>query len=201
MIADIQPHHLLQHLVPNLESIPVGVEIEYDDGSNKHAFTFTHHAAGLGFSTRVIYIHCTHLSEQFSLLVSFKTLTASDNDETLFAVKSPGDDTLTFAVTLQHGLQLVRVHYTDGFSSSAQTAAFRDESLFDGSWHSLVVTYSSDRIVLLVDCHLQHFTTVSRTFPSNIDIATQRFYIGNDGRRKRGIFSVSLHPLIFNNTT
>ena len=191
LFVDIQPHHLLQHLVPSLDNIPAGIQIEFDEHSNKHAFTFTHHASGLGFSTKTIYVHCDFFSEELSLLVSFKTLPTSTNEETLFAVKSPVDDAMTFGVTLHNGLELIRIRYSDGYSKTTQTADFRDEALFDGEWHSVVIVYNRDRIALLVDCSEQHFSQISRTFPTHVNIADHRFYIGNDGRRKRGIFSVS----------
>lgn len=188
----MEPHHLLQHLVPSLERLPAGIQIEYDERSGEHAFTFTLHASGLGLPAKTIFKHCSRFPQQLSLLVSFRASRDSDKEETVLAVGGRDDVTAKFALTLHHGLQLIRIHYTDGVSEDMQTADFRDQSLFDGSWHSMVVVYKSDTVVLFIDCRERHFTRISRTLSATLDIEKHRIYIGNDGRRSRSIFSVSL---------
>ena len=200
-IPDTGPVHLLQALVPSLDHIPAGVQIDYDATSGKHAFSFTPSAAGLRLPASSVFTAATascdyFAAEQISLLFAFKASAKTLTREEMLLALIPHDSSLEekhikFGIALNQNS--LKVYYWDEKSRVANRfVEFADESLFDQEWHSLIVVYDKEEITVTIDCGEPRILRMQRTLSAIINIASDGFYIANSNRGKRNLFSVSM---------
>jgi len=82
---------------------------------------------------------------------------------------------------------------------SLQVVEMKSVPVFDGEWHTLVVSVTAERIASRTDCRKRKQRRMRRPFPTLIDIRFDEVHIATCGRRASERFRVrnSTNKLIY----
>lgn len=187
----LQPIYLLGQAVPDRYRLPRGVNLVYDDEGYVHAFTFETQAKTLRFPASKIMTRCDIFPEEYSVLVTIKLdLRALVLEEYIFAIIPEN------SVEVQLGLRISRgriiFEYSDHRTPTGRTksAMFRNMRIFDGHWHTFVITVAGRTIGFKVDCGKQRTQRLRRDFPSLVNTSNSNIHVAN-GKTLTEQFSVS----------
>ena len=122
------------------------------------------------------------------MFLSLKISETAEKEESVFTLATRTDNQPLFQVTLNNRLKLLRVHYLS--SSKLETVDFLTPKLFDGQWHTLMLTVELNWVKVTIDCQGQDSVYVSRSLAADLRVRNAVLLVGNDGRKKSTIFSV-----------
>ncbi|XP_075463248.1 thrombospondin-type laminin G domain and EAR repeat-containing protein isoform X2 [Ascaphus truei] len=82
--------------------------------------------------------------------------------------------------------------HTNGWQTKV---TFRDVSLADNQWHTLVLAVSGNSLALTVDCSMPLEIVMDKPFPASLNTTGSWIYVGSR-RRRKGFFSGLLRQLV-----
>ena len=65
-----------------------------------------------------------------------------------------------------------------------RTTEFQNVKLYDGKWHTVILTLASNRVGLQIDCGKIKIKPIRRKFPAYLNTMESNFHIGNCNNRK-----------------
>ena len=187
--TDLSSLHLLHYVTRDMYQLPPGVELVYDEEANAHAYRFTSRARTLSFPATSLLTNCDYFPEEYSILVTFKTnpRTFSKN-ECIFSVVPPGSTKTKLGIRLSD--KKIQVDYSDGVTGRRHQVSFKESSIYDGAWHTIVVTVTAEAAGLRTDCKEGVTKRIVRRFPSYTNVRGDNVHVGNCNRDQRGQFTV-----------
>ena len=189
-LADLKPIYLLRHAVGEGSTLPAGVEIAYDDTNSLHAYRFTPRASALHFPASAFMTKCNFFPEEFSLLVTLKlNKNSSSADQCVFALIATGSTDVKLGVRVYR--RQVVIDYRHRSTRRHKETTFRQSAVFDGHWHTLIVSVTADRATLRMDCGRPKTRRIGREFPALLNTAAVNVHVGNCNRPRTGRFTVS----------
>ncbi|XP_035167973.1 thrombospondin-type laminin G domain and EAR repeat-containing protein-like isoform X1 [Oxyura jamaicensis] len=192
--TDLRPLDILSEVVP-AGGLARGLRVFQVQGVRGLQLT-TAWPRALGFPASRLFVHCDRFPEEFSIIVTLRVLDvpAKRNEYifTLMAEESPSVLVgLRYAPSKLHFL-----FWSQERSSGWQTrVTFRNVSLADSRWHTLVLAVSGQSFSLTVDCSSPKDVVVETPFPASLSVKRARFYLGNR-RRRKGLFTGLLRQLV-----
>ncbi|ELU02095.1 hypothetical protein CAPTEDRAFT_42858, partial [Capitella teleta] len=187
---ELEPVSLLARLAPSFYGLPRGVNVIYDATHYAHAYSFTTRAAGLHFLASDIVKFCNYFPEEFSLLITLKTSNTT-SEQCIMTLMPRASTEVKIGVTMS--LNVIRVTYA---SEKVISVDFDDmDAVFDGQWHSLVVSVTGDTVSVRVDCRHSVSRRLRRHFPAFVDAGNDEIHIGNCNG-ERGLFTGWLKDVI-----
>ncbi|KAI0234470.1 Thrombospondin-type laminin G domain and EAR repeat-containing protein [Lamellibrachia satsuma] len=187
--TDLKPIYVLRHAVGSGSTLPAGVEVAYDDANSLHAYRFTPRARDLHFPASAFMTACNNFPEEFSLLITLKlNKNTSADDQCIFALIPTGSTEVKLGIRL-YKRQLL-IDYRHRSTRRHREASFRQSAVFDGRWHTLIVSVTADKATLRVDCGRPRTRRMGREFPALLDTAGVNVHVGNCNRQRTGRFTV-----------
>ena len=179
----------MHYVTNNVYTLPAGLELVYDDAVNVHGYRFTSRARTLSFPAAKILRRCDYFPEEFSILVTFKLdPRIFTKNEYIFAIIPPGTTKSKLGIRLAE--KKIHVDYSDGVTGRRQHVTFKDSSIFDGAWHSLVVVVTAEQAGVRLDCKEEVYKKISRRFPTYLNIREDNIHLGNCNKEQKGQFTV-----------
>ncbi|XP_021249884.1 thrombospondin-type laminin G domain and EAR repeat-containing protein [Numida meleagris] len=150
----------------------------------------------LAFPASRLFLHCDRFPEEFSIIVTLRVLAVPTKRNeyvfTLMAEESPG-----VLVGLRYSPS--KLHFLFWSPERAggwqNRVTFRNVSLADSRWHTLVLAVSGQSFSLSVDCGLPKDVVAETPFPASLSVKRASFYLGNR-RRRKGFFTGLLRQLV-----
>ncbi|OXB83505.1 UNVERIFIED_CONTAM: hypothetical protein H355_006352 [Colinus virginianus] len=150
----------------------------------------------LAFPASRLFLHCDRFPEEFSIIVTLRVLAVPTKRNeyifTLMAEESPG-----VLVGLRYSPS--KLHFLFWSPERAggwqNRVTFRNISLADSRWHTLVLAVSGPSFSLSVDCGLPKDVVLETPFPASLSVKRASFYLGNR-RRRKGFFTGLLRQLV-----
>lgn len=197
-ISDLKPIYLLNIIAPDRFRLPPGVEISYDEKVNLHAYKFSPRASNLNFPSGLVFRYCEYFPEEFSILITMNA--GSDvisEEETIFSVIPLNDLKPKLGLELSKGK--LRYFHIDRLTKKVQTVEYKLAKIFDGDWHTIIVSITGSNVNVKVDCGKNRMRKIRRAFPSFLSVRDTNIHIGN-AKRKKTLFRVRfvLFLYIFN---
>eukprot|EP00076_Gallus_gallus_P008457 XP_004937080.1 thrombospondin-type laminin G domain and EAR repeat-containing protein isoform X2 [Gallus gallus] len=150
----------------------------------------------LAFPASRLFLHCDRFPEEFSIIVTLRVLAVPTKRNeyifTLMAEESPG-----VLVGLRYSPSKLHFLFWSPERSGGwqNRVTFRNVSLADSRWHTLVLAVSGQSFSLSVDCGLPKDVVVETPFPPSLSVKRASFYLGNR-RRRKGFFTGLLRQLV-----
>ncbi|NXC37541.1 TSEAR protein, partial [Penelope pileata] len=150
----------------------------------------------LAFPASRLFLHCDRFPEEFSLIVTLRVLSIpTERNEyifTLMAEEGPG-------VLLGLRYSPSKLHFLFWSPERAggwqNRVTFRNVSLADSRWHTLVLAVSGHSFSLAVDCGPPRDVVLETPFPTSLSVKSASFYLGSR-RRRKGSFTGLLRQLV-----
>ncbi|KAJ0070703.1 hypothetical protein NL108_017884, partial [Boleophthalmus pectinirostris] len=192
--TDLLPLDLLVRVVPPPSQAPPSqIHMVQSRGSRGLRVS-----APLSFSAALLFTHCEHFPEEFSLVVTFKLQQLRPKrNEWLLSLLEEGRERLEARLLLGLRVSRDRLHFLfpEASSGRRRRVTFREVALDDARWHTLSLAVTGHYFSLTVDCGLPLEIKQSRAFPSALSTRGARFYVGSGGQH-RGLFSGLLRQLV-----
>ncbi|XP_013394951.1 thrombospondin-type laminin G domain and EAR repeat-containing protein [Lingula anatina] len=194
----LRPIYLIGNAVPDRYQLPRGVNLIYDDEGYVHAFSFSKQAQTLRFPASNILTRCSIFPEEFSILVTLKlppNSVESIDNEYIFALMPEQSLEVKLGLRLSKGR--IIFDYTDYKTTpgTKRTSVFKVADIFDGKWHTFVLTVTAKIVGLRVDCKEQKYQKLRRSFPAWLNTTNNNVHIAN-GKTLTNQFSGLLKQLI-----
>ena len=190
--TDLRPIYLIDLTTKSERGLPPGVEIVYDEESSVHAYRFTKRAEYLRLQATQALPHCHFFPEEFSILLTFKlTMSPIDREECVFTLTSLGSKYSKMALKFQNYKLVFGYSDRKTPSKEAKRLEFKSRTLFDGEWHTIILSIAGTSATLTSDCGQPRIKPIERIFPAFLDTSDSDIFIGNCNGRS-GLFKVSL---------
>ncbi|CAH1789672.1 unnamed protein product [Owenia fusiformis] len=181
LFSYLKPLYLLNRVAPDRHHLPRGMEIAYDDEYLLHAYRFTSSTQSIHFPANEIFTKCDFFPEEFSILATVKIPKTSNNrrDECIFSLVP------TLSNNIKLGLRLTKdkivLDYSDHKTSldEKKTVAYKNKKLFDGGWHTIIITVSGNTVTLTTDCQKTRTKRIDRIFPALLSTKDSEFHVAN----------------------
>ncbi|KAJ1187438.1 hypothetical protein NDU88_004214 [Pleurodeles waltl] len=191
--TDLRPLDLLSEVAPSRPA-PSGIRMIQAQGAR--GFRFSTSAHTLSFPASQLFVHCDLFPEEFSLVITVKidSMPAKKNEYIFTMIKEGSKNVL---VGLRYSSSKLHfLFWNQDLANGWQTrVTFRDISLADNQWHTLVLAVSGYSFSLTIDCNMPLDVVVGTSFPTTLSTKGSRFYIGSRKRRK-GSFTGLLRQLV-----
>ncbi|XP_028925382.2 thrombospondin-type laminin G domain and EAR repeat-containing protein [Ornithorhynchus anatinus] len=192
--TDLRPLDILSEVVPS-NGRTTGIRIIQTQGARGFQFSAsTPHT--LSFPASRIFLHCDLFPEEFSIVVTLKVMKLPPKkNEYIFTVMEEQSNTLILGLRYSRN-KFHFLFWSKESSGGWQTrVTFRDITLMDNQWHTLILAVSEGSFSLTVDCDLPTDMIVDTPFPMTLSMKGSRFFIGSR-RRKKGSFTGLLRQLV-----
>ncbi|XP_019368032.1 PREDICTED: thrombospondin-type laminin G domain and EAR repeat-containing protein [Gavialis gangeticus] len=192
--TDLRPLDLLAEVVP-AGGLRNGIRMLQVQGVRGFQLLASH-PHSLCFPASRIFLHCDHFPEEFSIIVTLRVLSVpGKKNEYIFTMM--GEESSPVLVGLRYSLNKLHfLFWSRELSNGWQTrVTFRDISLVDNQWHTLVLAVSGHSFSLTVDCSIPVDMVVDTPFPASLTIKGASFYVGSR-RRRKGFFTGLLRQLV-----
>ncbi|XP_025892196.1 thrombospondin-type laminin G domain and EAR repeat-containing protein [Nothoprocta perdicaria] len=150
----------------------------------------------LSFPASRLFIHCDRFPEEFSIIVTLRVLNVpAKRNEYLFTLMA--EESHNVLVGLRYSPNKLHfLFWSQEHSNGWQTrVTFRNVSLSDNQWHTLILAVSGQSFSLTVDCKVPNDVMVETPFPTSLSVKRASFYLGNR-RRRKGLFTGLLRQLV-----
>ncbi|KYO36048.1 thrombospondin-type laminin G domain and EAR repeat-containing protein isoform X1 [Alligator mississippiensis] len=192
--TDLRPLDLLAEVVP-AGGLRNGIRMLQVQGVRGFQLLASH-SQSLCFPASRIFLHCDRFPEEFSIIVTLRVLSVpGKKNEYIFTVM--GEESSPVLVGLRYSLNKLHfLFWSRELSNGWQTrVTFRDISLVDNQWHTLVLAVSGHSFSLTVDCSIPVDMVVDTPFPASLTMKGASFYVGSR-RRRKGFFTGLLRQLV-----
>ncbi|XP_061548232.1 thrombospondin-type laminin G domain and EAR repeat-containing protein-like [Phycodurus eques] len=179
--TDLQPFDLLARVLPQPgQTLSPQVQMVQSGGSRGLRLADAT-AILLSYAANQIFTNCDFFPAEFSLVATFKMpRLRQQKHEYILSVVDNEADSLLLGLRVSHN----RVHLlvNPPGTGGRLRLSFKEFSLDDNHWHTMVLAVSGVDAALTVDCGLKLELTQVRSFPAALSTRGSRFYIGT---RKR----------------
>ncbi|KAG7233603.1 hypothetical protein INR49_006818 [Caranx melampygus] len=148
----------------------------------------------MSFPASQIFTNCDHFPAEFSLVATVKIpRLRQKRNEYIFSVLEDRTDSLLLGLRVSEN----RLHFLtmSPGPSGRSRLSFKDVSLDDNRWHTVVLAITGPYATLTIDCGLPLEFKQAQSFPSTLSTRGSVFFIGSR-RRWRGRFSGLLRQLV-----
>ncbi|XP_043916218.1 thrombospondin-type laminin G domain and EAR repeat-containing protein [Protopterus annectens] len=192
--SDLLPLDILSQVIPTDGSPVNGLRLIQEQGAR--GLRITALTPAFTFPASHFFISCDIFPEEFSVVLTLKAaMLVPKKNEYIVTLMEDGSDTvilgLRYSPSKFHFLFVTK----EGQEIVKNRVTFRDVSLGDNHWHTVVLAVSGNHVSLTIDCSMPLEMVLDQPFPSNVNTRGSRFIIGSR-RRWKGMYTGLLRQLV-----
>ncbi|MEE6491053.1 hypothetical protein FKM82_016084 [Ascaphus truei] len=192
-VTELHPLDILSEVTPPSGSLS-GLRMVQSRGAR--GFHLSASPCVLSFPASRLFHNCHLFPEEFSIVVTVKipSIPPKKNEYLFTMITERSRHVLLGVRYSEKKLHFLfwSAEHTNGWQTKV---TFRDVSLADNQWHTLVLAVSGNSLALTVDCSMPLEIVMDKPFPASLNTTGSWIYVGSR-RRRKGFFSGLLRQLV-----